>query len=183
MAFKKTKKLIPFLILFSLLGVLWHELFSANPHELPSPLIGETIPSFTLPDLNHSGATLSPNDLKGHVTLLNVWATWCYACNLEHEMLMKISKTYRVPIYSINYKDNTTAAKQWLVEKGNPYTKIGDDSKGDVAIDLGVYGTPETFIISTAGKIVYRHVGTITQESWNTVLYPIIKKYEGISDE
>jgi len=174
----RLKLILPFIILFTLLGLLWRELFYAKPNELPSALIGETLPDFKLENLLLPAATFTPRNLDGKVSLLNVWATWCYACGLEHAMLMKIKTQYHVPVYSINYKDDPNEAKAWLQQRGNPYVMIGRDKHGDAAIDLGVYGTPETFVINTAGKIVYRHIGAIDQRSWDNVLYPLIKKLE-----
>lgn len=173
----KIKILVPFIILFALLGLLWRELFYSKPGQLESTLIGQSLPSFRLQTLDLAPVPFTPKNLQGKVVLLNVWATWCYACNLEHPMLMKIKDQYHVPIYSINYKDNPTEAKKWLQEKGNPYVITGIDKTGDVAIDLGVYGTPETFVISPDGKIVYRHIGIIDQKIWDDVLYPVVKQY------
>ena len=115
------------------------------------------------------------------MSLLNVWATWCYACEIEAPMLLKIKTQYHIPIYSILYKDDPKEALLSLKKNGNPYVMIGLDRKGDTAIDLGVYGTPETFVISREGKIIYRHVGIINQTVWDSVLYPLIKKYSGES--
>lgn len=172
------KKILPFLILFALLGILAKELFYAKPNELPSALLGEDIPLFQLPNLFPSQKVVSPKEWAGHVALLNIWATWCYACGIEHDMLITISEKYHIPIYGIAYKDDAKEAIDWLVKKGNPYVMVGDDKQGDVAIDLGVYGTPETFVISPQGKIVYRHIGAIDQKAWDEILYPLIKQYE-----
>ena len=155
----KLKHTVPFIILFALFGLLWRELFYSKPNELPSALIGEPLPYFALPTLFIPETTFSQKNLGGQVSLLNIWATWCYACGIEHDMLVKISKQYRVPIYGIDYKDDPEEAKKWLKKRGNPYMLIGNDKQGDAAIDLGVYGTPETFIISPQGKIIYRHIG------------------------
>ncbi len=174
----KLKFIIPFLLLFILLSILWRELFYAKPHELPSVLIGETLPNFSLPTLFTPTKTLDSKNLIGHVSLLNVFASWCYACQLEQPFLIQISEQYHVPIYGINYKDKPDEAKQWLRQFGNPYSLIGLDKEGNTGIDLGVYGTPETFVISREGKIVYRHVGVINQQVWDDVLYPLVKKYE-----
>jgi len=175
---KILKLITPFIILFALCGLLWRELFYARPSELPSALIGEAVPDFSLPDLYEPLKSFTPKDFNGRVALVNVWATWCYACALEQPLLMKIKEQYHVPIYSIDYKDNPKDAKQWLEKNGNPYVMTGSDLHGDTAIDFGVYGTPETFVISPAGKIVYRYVGAIDQNGWDEVLYPLIKKYE-----
>jgi cytochrome c biogenesis protein CcmG/thiol:disulfide interchange protein DsbE len=168
---KSAKFIAPFLILFLLLSLLSYELYSAKSNELPSALIGERVPAFKLGDL-------SQKDLIGKVSLLNVWATWCYACKLEHSMLMKIKNQYHVPIYGIAYKDQPDEVANWLTAKGNPYIKLGNDQQGDVAIDLGVYGTPETFVINPKGEIIYRHIGAINQDVWDKVLYPIIHQYQ-----
>ncbi len=172
----KLKFTIPFLALFALLGMLWYELFFSHPHEIPSPLIGEPLPAFSLPALTYG--KLTPQDLQGHVSLLNVFASWCHACDVEADMLMKIKNDYHVAIYGISYKDKREDVQLWLNKYGNPYTKIGDDPNGDVAIDLGVYGTPETFVVSKQGKIIYRHAGVIDQSVWDNVLYPMVKQYE-----
>lgn len=172
----KLKSAVPFLALFFLLGMLGYELFYAKPHEIPSPLIGENVPEFSLPTLGNS--VLTPRDFQGHVSLVNVFASWCYACTVETDMLMEISNNYHVAIYGINYKDKREDVQSWLKKYGNPYIKIGDDKNGDVAIDLGVYGTPETFIVSKQGKIVYRHIGVIDQTTWDNILYPMVQKYE-----
>lgn len=173
------KNVIPFILLFALLAILWRELFYATPNELPSPLVGQTVPAFTLPDLLSPKKTFTHQDLLGQVTLLNVWATWCYACSMEMPMLMKIKNEYHVPIYSIAYKDNPEDAKKWLQTNGNPYVATGDDRKGNTAIDLGVYGTPETFVINKEGRIVYRYIGIINQQSWDDILQPLVKQYGG----
>jgi cytochrome c biogenesis protein CcmG/thiol:disulfide interchange protein DsbE len=174
----KINILLPFFILIALLGLLGHELFYAKPGEIPSALIGKPLPIFSLPRLGQPTLFLKSTALRGRVSLLNVWATWCYACNLEHEMLLNIQKEYHVPIYSINYKDDPDEAAAWLAKKGNPYVMTGSDTQGNVAIDLGIYGTPETFVIDQEGRIIYRHVGAITQKTWNEVLHPLIQRYE-----
>jgi cytochrome c biogenesis protein CcmG/thiol:disulfide interchange protein DsbE len=167
---------LSFVVLFSLLGVFCYELFYAKPTELPSALIGEELPAFSLPSL--SGSTLRSDDLRGQVSLLNVWASWCAACSIEAPVLMSIHHDYHVPIYGIAYKDTVGDAKHWLAQYGNPFTSIGLDASGDVGIDLGVYGTPETFIVNPQGKIVYRHVGVVTQQVWLEVLLPIVRRYQ-----
>ena len=176
---QKIKWIVPFVILFALLGLLWRELFYAKPNELPSALVGEPIPHFSLPRLHEPTLQFTHLDLKGRVSLLTVWASWCYACTYEAPMLMKIKDEYHVPIYSIDYKDDPSDAIAWLKKYGNPFEITGTDQTGDVAIDLGVYGTPETFVITAEGKIIYRHVGVITQTVWDESLYPIIKQYQG----
>lgn len=168
---------IPFLILFALLYLFWHELTS-TPDQVTSSMVGETLPSFSLPSLQSSSTKFTNTELKGRVSLLTIWASWCEACAIEQPMLLKIANQYHVPIYSINYRDNREAALAWLDKNGNPFVKTGFDQSGEVAIDLGVYGTPETFVISPSGKIIYRHVGVINQKTWENVIYPIVETYQ-----
>jgi cytochrome c biogenesis protein CcmG/thiol:disulfide interchange protein DsbE len=172
----KFKLIMPFLILLLLLSVLVEQLFFGKRNELPSALIGRPVPSFVLSTLAPSDGPLSNQDFLGRAVLLNVWATWCQACAYEHPMLMKIKNEYHVPIYGLDYKDNPDDAKLWLKRNGDPYVSVGSDVKGDVAIDFGVYGTPETFIISQQGRITYRHVGVLDEKTWKEVLWPIFKK-------
>lgn len=176
---QKIRHITPFVILFALLALLGWELFYSNPNELPSALIGEDVPAFNLPNLYPSAPAFTKNALTGRTVLLNVWATWCYACGIEHDMLMKIKNQYHVQIYSIDYKDNPQDAINWLEKNGNPYALTGADTKGNVAIDFGVYGTPETFVINSKGKIIYRHIGAINQKIWDETLYPLIKQNGG----
>lgn len=170
------KFIVPFVFLFILFGILTHELFYAKPYELPSALIGQRVPTFQLSNLLTNQKKFTQNDLLKSVSLLNVWATWCYACLQEHDVLMQISKQYKVPIYGIVYKDDPKAVQAWLKQKGNPFVLLGNDTSGDVAIDFGVYGTPETFLVAD-GKIIYRHIGAVDVETWEKILYPLIKRY------
>lgn len=174
----KLKIIFPFIFLFALFGLLWRELFYAKPHEIPSALIGEPVPAFSLENV-FAPIKFTQKNLMGQVALLNVFATWCYACGVEQPMLMQIKNEYHIPIYGIDYKDKKEDAKKWLDENGNPYVLIGNDYNGDVAIDLGVYGTPETFVLNKQGEIVYRHIGVIDQAAWDKVIYPLIKKLQG----
>lgn len=161
------------LILFSLLGYV---LFYPNPYETQPVSIGQSIPEFEIAELS-SPATFSQDDLKGHVSLLNFWSTECDACKREHDILMKISSEYQIPLYGILYKSNLGEARQYLAADGNPYLIVGVDNDGSTSIDFGIYGTPETFVINSQGEVVYRYIGAINQRTWDTVLYPIIKVY------
>lgn len=171
----KLKYVIPFVLIFALGFVFYHQLFYNQNEELPSALIGQPVPHFSLNDITRPQVKFSDTNLNGQVSLLNVWATWCYACSLEHPMLLKIKNEYHVPLYSIVYKDNVEDANNWLRTQGNPFILSGNDYTGDTAIDFGVYGTPETFVISKEGKIVYRQIGVINQKIWDEVLYPLIQ--------
>lgn len=178
---QKLKFIIPLLIIFVLCALLWRELFSASTRDLPSTLLGENLPAFSLTNLNAPQYVFTAHDLPHEPVLLNVWASWCEACVLEVPMLLEINHDYKVKIYSINYKDDPQDAKNWLKKYGNPFVITGSDLNGDAAIDLGVYGTPETFIISPQGKIVYRHLGPITEKNWQEILYPLVKHYAEIT--
>lgn len=167
--------LAPILIFVAVLFFLWRGL-SINPEILPSALLGKPAPQFHLPDLMTPAYPLTEQNFKGQVTLLNVWASWCAACEMEHPMLMEIKNRYQIPIYGLVYKDNPKKIQAFLNEFGNPYSRLGNDSRGEVAMDFGVYGTPETFVIDKKGIIVYRHVGLINQRVWETELLPVIKR-------
>lgn len=144
-------------------------------------LLGKPIPSFSVPDLLNPGKIFSSNQLRGHVSLLNIWASWCSACKLEVPLLMHIRQTTDIPIYSLNYQDTSEHAMAFLSSKGNPYTKIGLDEDGSVADTLGIYGLPETFIIDEQGIVRYAFRGAITQVYWDRVLLPVIQKYQTAS--
>jgi cytochrome c biogenesis protein CcmG/thiol:disulfide interchange protein DsbE len=131
-----------------------------------SPLLGKPAPAFSLPGLLDETSPLQSQSLRGHWTVVNVWGTWCVECRAEHETLLAIKAQGRVPIYGIDWKDDDAKARDWLTELGNPYERIGADREGRVAIDWGVYGAPESFLINPAGTVVYKHVGALTPEIW-----------------
>jgi cytochrome c biogenesis protein CcmG/thiol:disulfide interchange protein DsbE len=148
-----------------------------NPTILPSALIDEEAPKFDLPPLPGQERGFASADLKGHVSLVNTFASWCGPCRLEHPVLNALASAKRVPIYGINYKDAPDAAKKWLDGLGNPYTRIGADD-GRVGIDWGVYGVPETFVIDKAGRIRYKHVGPLTQADMDRKILPLLAQLE-----
>lgn len=169
-------RLIP-IILFMVLSIfLWRGL-SLDPHHLPSVQVGKKLPEFSLPQLQNPNTAFLSSDLPKQVVLLNVWASWCEACVEEQVFLMQLARE-GVPIYGLNYKDNSKEALQWLSQWGNPYQLIGQDIQGKVAIDLGVYGAPETFVIDKQGRIRYRQVGVMTQEAWIKDIQPLMKQLE-----
>jgi cytochrome c biogenesis protein CcmG/thiol:disulfide interchange protein DsbE len=173
----KLNVILPFILFLLIILLLWRGL-ALNPAQVPSPFINQPTPAFELPILLNNKQKTSKTHFLGHVTLLNVWATWCYACAEEHEMLMKISKDKNLNIIGLDYKDDTQTAKIWLKEHGNPYALIATDQSGQAAIDWGVYGTPETFIIDKKGIIRYKQIGTITEENWQQLLEPLIEKLQ-----
>jgi cytochrome c biogenesis protein CcmG/thiol:disulfide interchange protein DsbE len=168
---------LPLFILILLGFFLWRGL-SINPQVLPSTLINHSAPAFNLPELQTPQNNLTTDIFHGHVSLLNVWATWCVVCADEQPILMEISQQYHIPIYGLDYKDERTAALQWLVRFGNPYEKIAVDINGTTAINWGVYGTPETFVIDQQGVIRYKVVGPITEDNWRQTVWPLIQKLD-----
>ena len=169
-------KLIPIVIFLLLAGFLYRGL-SLDPHHLPSVQIGKNLPQFSLPQLEDPQQKFTTDTLKQRVSLLNVWASWCNACFDEQVFLMQLARE-GVPIYGLNYKDKTKNALQWLNQWGNPYQLIAQDKKGKLAIDLGVYGAPETFVIDKQGVIRYRHVGVLNEEVWLKDIQPLMKQLE-----
>jgi cytochrome c biogenesis protein CcmG/thiol:disulfide interchange protein DsbE len=150
-----------------------------NPREVPSPLIDKPAPAFHLARLDRPQETISTEDLRGKVWLLNVWASWCVACLQEHPLLVEFSKQGVVPIYGLNYKDRPDAAAAWLGKHGNPYTLSIVDEDGRVGIDYGVYGVPETFLIDKQGVIRFKQIGPVTPEVIKRKLLPLIRQLQG----
>jgi len=155
------------LAVFALLGAVLALGLNRDPSFVPSPLIGKTAPAFKLPSLQSPEYFVDSNELRGRPYVLNVWATWCVACREEHEVLLQISRLKQVPIVGLNWKDDPAAAREWLEQLGNPYAAVAQDSEGRVAIDWGVYGAPETFLVGADGGILYKHITPMTLEVWN----------------
>ncbi|WP_210398054.1 DsbE family thiol:disulfide interchange protein [Motiliproteus sediminis] len=153
-------------VLAVLLGLFLWKGLSMDPRELPSALIGKPFPEFQLASLQNDGRQLTRDDLIGRPALVNVWATWCPACKVEHPQLMSIARRDGVPIYGINYKDDRAAAQTWLRQYQNPYQFNIYDDEGKLGFDLGVYGAPETYIIDAKGVIRYRLAGPIDIKTW-----------------
>lgn len=172
--------ILPILVLIALIGFFWRGLY-LNPTLVTSPLIGKPVPDFSLPRLHDPQQAFNQSRLKGQVSLVNVWATWCVACREEQRTLLHFSKQNIVPIYGLDYKDDRQSALRWLTERGNPYTAIAFDATGNVAINWGVYGAPETFLIDQHGIIRYKYIGPITTEVIQRELLPRIRalRHEG----
>lgn len=168
----KMRFVLPLLFFFIIIVILWRGLhLSATP--LPSPLIGKPAPAYSLPTLAHAKTT-SEKDLRGQITLLNVWATWCETCVMQHDFLLSLAHENGFRLYGFLYKDDPIAAKKWLNNHGNPYYIVAVDQTGKAAIDWGVYGTPETFVIDKKGIIRYKITGPITSENWESTIKPLI---------
>ena len=169
-----TRYLLPlgvFIALVVLLGVG----LNLNPRLVPSPLVGKPLPDFTLATLRSPDKTLARKDLTGKISLLNVWATWCVECRREHPLLVAIAAEGKVPVYGLNYKDQRADALQWLQRLGDPYVASGFDADGRVGLDMGVYGLPETLLVDARGMIVYKHIGPINREIWESDFVPVIE--------
>ena len=169
--------LVPLAIFFILVAFLYRGL-SLDPKRVPSPLVGKPMPEFSLPRLKDPAATLSDSDLKGKVSVLNIWATWCVSCRAEHEVLLQLANTGLVNIYGLNYKDERAKAQQWLQQLGDPYVANAFDADGRTGIDWGVYGAPETFIMDKQGMIRHKHIGPLTVDALNSTILPLIAELQ-----
>lgn len=171
-------KIIRFLplILVIALGVVLYRGLSLNPQDMPSALVGKTMPEFSLSMLKDSNKTVTQNELAGDIVLLNVWATWCPTCKYEHPYLVDIAKNPQVTLYGLNYKDDREAAQEWLTRYKDPYQFSIFDEEGTLGLDLGVFGAPETFVIDHHGVIRKRFAGAIDTRVWRREFEPLIKQ-------
>lgn len=165
--------LIPTAGFFSFAAACWL-LLGHDPHEVPSALIGRPVPVFSLPAVQGRKLGLSSVDLRGDVSLMNVFASWCVACREEHPLLIHLKASGVVPIHGLDYKDKPEDAARWLDTMGDPYTRTGADRDGLVGVDWGVYGVPETFVVDRDGSIAYKQIGPLTQEVLDRTILPLI---------
>lgn len=165
--------IIPLLVLLIIVLFLWRGL-TKDPNLLPSPLINHAIPEFTAPDLLKNHVILRKKIFLQHWTLLIVWSSWCLTCSDEQTFLIKLRKSHSIAIYGLNYRDDLNQAKLWLRKQGNPFQKIIFDPKGILAIDLGVYGVPESYLIDPQGIIRYKQIGPLTESIWLDIMAKII---------
>ena len=192
----KMRFLIP-LVLFLGLAVFLALGLTRDPSEVPSPLVGKPAPAFSLPRLSadapaeapagapadpaaagSAAARFSPADMKGQVWLLNVWASWCVSCRVEHPVLVAFAKSGVAPLVGLDYKDQRADALAWLKQHGDPYTLSVVDADGRVGIDYGVYGVPETYVIDKAGTIRFKQIGPVTPEVLRSRILPLIKELQ-----
>jgi cytochrome c biogenesis protein CcmG/thiol:disulfide interchange protein DsbE len=162
-----------FIALIALLGVG----LTLNPRQVPSPLIGKNAPPFELPRLDDPARSFTQKEMLGSVWVLNVWASWCPPCLVEHPVVTEIARS--VPVVGLNYKDAREDALPWLARNGDPYRLSVYDAKGRIAIDYGVYGVPETYVIDQKGVIRYKHIGPLTPEVAQQKLLPKVKELRG----
>ncbi len=170
------KFLLPFLAFLGLCGLF---VLGLNPqrdiHALPSPLIGKPAPLFKLSDVTDPNRVVSNAALKGQVYVLNVWGTWCVACRQEQQELLEIAQQKVVPIIGLDYMDERAKAQLWLQQLGNPYQAVAFDTDGRTAIDWGVYGAPETFLVDGQGRVIYKFISPMTIEVWQRAFLPRIE--------
>lgn len=176
-----SRRVLPISAIIVVLVVLafFYRGLSLDPKELPSALLDKPAPMFNLPQLHEPAKSFSPAEMKGKVWLLNVWASWCAACRSEHPLFMQLARQGNFPIYGLNYKDRPEDGMQWLRQLGDPYKVSASDVAGNVGIDFGVYGVPETFLIDKEGVIRYKHVGPVSRKDWKEVIEPKMKELEG----
>jgi len=177
--------LLPLLVFAGLAGLFWFALHGGDPSTLPSALIGKPVPQFDLPPIEglagDGGAArgFATSDLAtGKPIVVNVWASWCVPCHDEHPLLMALAKEPGVRLYGINYKDDPAAARRFLGRYGNPFERVGADHSGRVAIDWGVYGVPETYVITGDGRIALRLVGPLTEDAIRGKILPLLQQPE-----
>ncbi|MAB12287.1 DsbE family thiol:disulfide interchange protein [Parvibaculum sp.] len=158
----------------AMLAVVLASGLTRDPSTLPSTLIGKPVPKFALPPVKGRTLGLSSTNLKDEVSLVNVFASWCVACRAEHPLFMKLAAQGTVPLHGLNYKDQPDDAAKWLDGLGDPYTRTGADITGRVAIDWGVYGVPETFVIGADGRVAYKHIGPVSEEALTGTILPLV---------
>ena len=161
---------IPLIIFFIILLIFFYLLIiDRNPSKIPSALLNSNIPHFDTISLFGNEKFISSKEFKNEITLVNFFATWCKPCRDEHDNIMRFSSKKNINIIGINYKDNPKKAIMWLKKYGNPYSNVAIDKSGKIAIDWGVYGIPETFVVNSKGVIKYRHVGPVTKKIYKKI--------------
>jgi cytochrome c biogenesis protein CcmG/thiol:disulfide interchange protein DsbE len=176
-AMKVLRWSLPLAIFLVVLGFLFVGLFR-DPREVPSPLIGKPAPAFSLAQLHQPERRLTGDDMRGQVWLLNVWASWCVSCRVEHPLLIDLAKADVVPVIGLAYKDKPADGLAWLASNGDPYKLSIVDLDGRVGIDFGVYGVPETFVIDKRGVIRYKQIGPLTADALKQTILPLVRELQ-----
>ena len=169
------KKIIP-LLLFVVIAVFLYFSLNSTSSKLPSPLVGKMFPKIEAQDFYSDESVLLTDLFKDNMSLVNVWASWCLTCRQEHQMMMKIANNKNLQLIGINYKDTRSDGEKYLEVMGNPFDVIVFDPSGKIGLDLGVYATPETFLVNQQGVILYKHIGEINSKVWEEGFIPHIKK-------
>lgn len=166
--------ILPILIIAIIAAFFWQ-----TPHTTrPSAETNTALPKFDLPVLSSPNKRFNNHTLQGQVVLFTIWASWCGACREQHALLQNINSHYHVPIYGLNYKDDTADAEGYLKEAGNPYVLNGVDHNGDTSAAFSIYGTPETYLVDKHGMVRYHQMGTMDQTTWEKVIWPLVQKYQ-----
>jgi cytochrome c biogenesis protein CcmG/thiol:disulfide interchange protein DsbE len=173
---KVLRYLVPLAVFLVIAFFLWRGL-ALDPREVPSPLIGKHVPDFRVPVLTDPSKTLASADLRGKVYLLNVWGSWCVSCREEHPVLVEFARRSKIPIYGLNWKDERENALAWLERFGDPYVVSGVDRDGRVAIDFGVYGAPETYLVDREGIIRFKQTGPLTRKVIEEQILPLAASF------
>ncbi len=160
---------------FAVMAVAFAVGLTLDPSKIPSVLIGKPVPEFRLPPVQGRTLGLASEHLRGEVTLVNVFASWCVECRVEHPLFMRLQAEGTVPIHGLNYKDKPEDAARWLDSLGDPYTRTGADRDGRVAIEWGVYGVPETFVVDRGGTIRYKHIGALNPKLLDETILPLVE--------
>jgi cytochrome c biogenesis protein CcmG/thiol:disulfide interchange protein DsbE len=169
----KNRFIVPLLAFVLLAGVLAYGVKrSPEKHFIASVMVGKPVPEFTLPSLTDPAKTVTSKSLHGKPYIINVWGTWCPACRDEHQSLLEIQQLGQVPLIGVDWRDTDEDALNYLARLGNPYTHVAVDKQGRLAIDLGVYGAPETFLIDAKGIIIHKHIGPLSVEAFKRDFEP-----------
>lgn len=172
-----SKFLLPLVVFLVLVGMFAVGL-NKDPSRIPSPLLGNPAPEYSLPSLQDANQLAGSADFAGKIALVNIWATWCPGCRQEHAFLMELAAENTVPIYGLNWRDSRPEALAWLDTLGDPYQSSAFDADGRVGIDWGAYGAPETFLIDRKGMVVHKHIAPLTREIWERDFVPKIQQLE-----
>ena len=176
----KWTALVPVIIVALLLGIFAKRLADVgggnDPSLIPTVLLNTPVPEIDLPPLPGRDPGLTTSDLKGEVSLVNIWGSWCIACLSEHPLLMRVAERGDVPIHGIAWRDEPNASVRWLERHGDPYKLIGQDPVSEAAIAFGVTGAPETFVVDAQGVIRYKHIGPISEDAWQNTIAPLIEE-------
>ena len=178
-ALRRLRYLVPVFLFVALAAALGVQLLTGEPGKVPSALIDKPVPEFALPAVQgfeDAGGFASADLGQGEIALVNVFASWCGPCRVEHPLLMALAEAGTVPLYGINYKDTPADAERWLGRLGNPYRLMGADLDGRAAIEWGVYGVPETFVVDGAGRIRHRHIGVLSRHDIDETIVPLIEE-------
>ena len=181
-AARRLRYLVPVFLFVALAAALGVQLLTGDPGKVPSALIDKPVPEFALPPVQgfeEAGGFATADLGNGEIALVNIFASWCGPCRVEHPLLMALAEAGTVPLYGINYKDTPDDAERWLGRLGNPYTLMGADRDGRTGIDWGVYGVPETFVVDGAGRIRHRHVGVLSRHDLDETILPLIEDLRG----